>query len=139
MKGWIDNLNGPVGIAMGVSLGIIRVMYADKQAITDVVPVDYCTNALLASAWDVANSKYDSPPVYNYVSSPSNPITVGYFLELAMGQARQTPSIQQQWCIVITMTTSTLLASILNLFYHTIPAILGDAILHLTGKKPQYL
>lgn len=138
-KGWIDNINGPIGIAMGISLGIIRVLHADLNAIPDLVPVDYSTNALLASAYDVASSKYKLPPIYNYVSSPLNPVTWGKFTEWTADQARLTPSIKQQWCIGYTATSSTLMASILNLFYHTIPAILGDAILRFTGTKPQLI
>ena len=52
--GWIDNTHGPTSIIMNSSLGIMRLHECDGNAITNMVPVDFVTNALIASVRDVA-------------------------------------------------------------------------------------
>lgn len=51
--GWIDNMYGPTGIIVGVGSGLLRVLYAFKKNVAELVPADMCVNALLAAAWDL--------------------------------------------------------------------------------------
>lgn len=73
--GWIDNHFGPTGIIVGVGAGLLRTIYVDERIPAEIVPVDMCVNALLASAWDLSRNGRSEIPVYNYVTSPENPIT----------------------------------------------------------------
>lgn len=52
--GWIDNLYGPTGLAAGAVSGLLRVSHCDSSKLVDIVPVDTCVAALIASAWDVS-------------------------------------------------------------------------------------
>lgn len=52
MKGWCDNKNGMVKMAIGVGLGFVRVAYKVPCSLIDIVPVDTCINAMLAVIWD---------------------------------------------------------------------------------------
>lgn len=57
--GWIDNLNGPVGISLGVLTGILHVLYLDTVSPVDYLPCDYAINGILVAAWykGTSNSK----------------------------------------------------------------------------------
>lgn len=52
--GWTDNLNGPSGIVAWTVRGFIHCIYGNKLNRANLVPVDYCINALIATAWDVS-------------------------------------------------------------------------------------
>lgn len=128
---------GPTGIIVGVGTGLLRVFHVVPENYAEIVPVDMCVNSLLASAWDVAHQHYDEPPVYNYVASPQNPITWSRYCDLGIEHGRKMPMMQSIWYYSVTMTPSWLLMTVLTLFYHTIPALLMDTGLRLTGNRPK--
>ena len=53
--GWTDNLNGPSGIVAWTVKGFIHCIYGNESNRANLVPVDYCINALIATAWDVSD------------------------------------------------------------------------------------
>lgn len=57
VPGWVDNAFGPTGAMIAGGAGILRVIHADNSTKTETVPADYTINALIASAWNVANEK----------------------------------------------------------------------------------
>lgn len=59
VSGWIDNLYGPTGIAVGTVSGLLRVSLCDESKIADVVPVDTCISGLIAAAWDTSAQNFD--------------------------------------------------------------------------------
>ncbi|XP_052873269.1 fatty acyl-CoA reductase wat-like [Anopheles cruzii] len=83
--GWVDNFNGAAGMAVPVTRGQIYWMRGEENATADMVPVDYCVNALLAVGWDNATAREPAKdpkvPVYNYVFQ-KNPIRNGDIGEL---------------------------------------------------------
>lgn len=56
VQGWIDNYYGPTSILTGVAAGILRILYGRLDAPAHLVPVDFCTNAILASTWKKATT-----------------------------------------------------------------------------------
>lgn len=48
LPGWVDNLNGPVGLMLGAGKGVIRTMLCDGSLIAQVIPVDTAINAVIA-------------------------------------------------------------------------------------------
>lgn len=46
--GWVDNLNGPVGVMLGAGKGVIRSMLCDGSLVAQVVPVDIAINGIIA-------------------------------------------------------------------------------------------
>lgn len=75
--GWIDNVKGLSGVMLGIGLGIIRTAIADPTKVSDLFPVDYAVNLILAAAWAVAEIDDDRGQikVFNGVSGPDAPIT----------------------------------------------------------------
>lgn len=56
IRGWIDNMYGPTGVAAGAGSGLLRSIHCDGSIEANVVPGDLTVNALICSAWDVANN-----------------------------------------------------------------------------------
>ncbi|XP_048004906.1 putative fatty acyl-CoA reductase CG5065 isoform X3 [Leguminivora glycinivorella] len=48
IPGWVDNLNGPVGLIIGAGKGVIRTMLCDPSIYAQVIPVDGAINAIIA-------------------------------------------------------------------------------------------
>lgn len=51
MPGWLDNLNGPVGVMMGAGQGVLRVSMCDPDVVPDYMPVDIAIRAILVAAY----------------------------------------------------------------------------------------
>lgn len=50
IPGWVDSLNGPVGIIVGGGKGVIRSMLCSEHNRAEVIPVDIAINATIAIA-----------------------------------------------------------------------------------------
>lgn len=48
LPGWVDNLNGPVGVMIAAGKGVIRTMLCDGRLTAQVIPVDIAINAIIA-------------------------------------------------------------------------------------------
>lgn len=55
LPGWVDNVNGPMGILLASTLGFCKTMHCDPQNVLDMIPVDVCTKALIIAAWKRAH------------------------------------------------------------------------------------
>lgn len=53
VPGWTDNLYGPSGICSGAVRGLVHVIFGDSQKVANLVPADYCVNAMISAAWDI--------------------------------------------------------------------------------------
>ncbi|XP_036143619.1 fatty acyl-CoA reductase wat isoform X2 [Monomorium pharaonis] len=75
LVGWIDNMYGPLGIAVTSLLGLTRFHHCDCNVKANIVPVDFTANALIASAWDVFNQSRRGTDmlIYNFVSPIDGP------------------------------------------------------------------
>lgn len=56
LRGWVDNLYGPNGIAVGAGCGVLRILQVDLAIEANFVPVDMTVNAIIASARDASQS-----------------------------------------------------------------------------------
>ncbi|XP_062402811.1 fatty acyl-CoA reductase 1 isoform X2 [Sardina pilchardus] len=140
--GWIDNFNGPSGIFIAAGKGILRTMRASNNAVADLVPVDVVINTTLAAAWYSGSQRHNRPKsmlVYNCTTGGINPFHWGEVeycvntifktnpLEQALRRPnvnlRSNPFTNQYWTTVS----------------HTLPALLYDGFLRLTGQKPRMM
>jgi len=51
VPGWVDSLNGPVGVIVAAGKGVMRSMLCTPDFEAEVVPVDIAINALVLIAW----------------------------------------------------------------------------------------
>lgn len=51
LPGWVDSLNGPIGVIVAGTKGAIRSMYGNGSYKTEVIPVDMAINGLICIAY----------------------------------------------------------------------------------------
>ncbi|CAH0602032.1 unnamed protein product [Chrysodeixis includens] len=144
LKGWLDNMYGPTGVAVGSATGILRTVQCDEMVSADIVPVDSVVNCLMVAACSVHNAYKDSspplePPIFNFVSSVENRITWGDFLHQNLARIHNYPFSDAVWFISLRLTKSALLNKIYMLFLHLLPAALVDGLAMCLGRKPKML
>jgi len=57
VPGWIDTFNGPGGVGILGSLGIMRIGDYEIDNSPSFTPVDFCVNLILAAAWYAAKTR----------------------------------------------------------------------------------
>ncbi|XP_001601942.1 putative fatty acyl-CoA reductase CG5065 [Nasonia vitripennis] len=135
-RGWVDNMNGPTGLMIGASKGVIRTMLCNSDYYVDIMPCDMAVNATIALAWKVGLEQPEVPVVINLTESHDNPMTWKYALETGKKHALANPFSGPLWYPGGGFTRSKLLHFISVFLFHTIPAYLLDGIIVLTGNKP---
>ncbi|XP_049886283.1 putative fatty acyl-CoA reductase CG5065 [Pectinophora gossypiella] len=137
VSGWVDNLNGPVGVMLGAGKGVIRTMLCDGSLTAQVIPVDTAINAIIALTAIEATKKVKSEviPIYNVNVGHQKPTTWGDVLEIAKSYGRQYPLSWPLWYPNGDITTNETLHEFRRIFYHLLPAYVIDLLLLLTGQK----
>ncbi|CAH2103872.1 unnamed protein product [Euphydryas editha] len=137
VPGWVDSLNGPVGLMLGAGKGVIRTMLCDGSLIAQVVPVDTAINAIIAIGM-IEGSKTEKPeviPIYNVNIGHQKPTSWGDVLVVAKEYARKYPLAWPLWYPNGDITTNYLAHEFRRIFYHMVPAYFIDFILFLLGQK----
>ncbi|XP_026500892.2 putative fatty acyl-CoA reductase CG5065 [Vanessa tameamea] len=137
VPGWVDSLNGPVGLMLGAGKGVIRSMLCDGTLIAQVVPVDTAINAVIAIGM-IEGSKTKKPemiPIYNVNVGHQKPTTWGEVLQVGKDYARKNPLALPLWYPNGDITTNRVLHEYRRIFYHIIPAYFIDFIFILLGQK----
>jgi alcohol-forming fatty acyl-CoA reductase len=143
--GWTDNIFGISGIAVVLIKGYGHCWLGNDQNEANLAPVDYCANALIAAAWDVAEKFKKSResherftiPMYNYVHE-ENDLTFGDIFEYGpLGfHATFEGSIYYLSCI---RTQWKFLFLFLHFLTSTLPAFILDNLMKLAGKKSNFM
>lgn len=61
VRGWIDNVYGPIGVIVGIGTGILRVYEGNLDTNScDMVPVDLVVNGLICAAQQTADKYKNS-------------------------------------------------------------------------------
>ncbi|XP_035788289.1 fatty acyl-CoA reductase wat-like isoform X2 [Anopheles albimanus] len=149
LAGWTDNLNGPSGLCLWTVKGVIRVIHGDAGKKANLVPVDYCVNALLVAGYDVAErasqvpidescepDQLTSPVVFNYVYAAAN-ITWGRYMDRAsLGFDRLLHRVW--WPHSYGIVANRMLYRLAALCCHTLPAHLLDLGRRVCGRQPVF-
>ncbi|XP_076588915.1 fatty acyl-CoA reductase 1 isoform X2 [Chaetodon auriga] len=140
--GWIDNYNGPSGIFIAAGKGILRTMRASNDAVADLVPVDVVINNTLAAAWYSGSQMLNRSRnilVYNCTTGGINPFHWGeveYYINTTfktnpLDQAFRRPNIN--------LRSNSFANQYWTTVSHTLPALLYDGYLMVTGRKPRMM
>ncbi|XP_052752502.1 putative fatty acyl-CoA reductase CG5065 [Galleria mellonella] len=137
MSGWVDSLNGPVGLMLGAGKGVIRTMLCDGSLNAQVIPVDTAINALIVMGMVEATKKEKSPtvPVYNLNNGHQNPMTWGRVLQIGKVYGRKYPLEWPLWYPNGDITTNRILHEIYRLLFHLLPAYFIDLLMLILGQK----
>ncbi|XP_058122959.1 fatty acyl-CoA reductase wat-like [Anopheles ziemanni] len=137
IAGWTDNLYGFNGVVCGAATGVLRIFHIHMDYKASIVPADTVINSTLAITWYAATHP-GQEHVFN-CTTDDNPVSW-----------RETQSQLEQWkdriafdkSLWITTYNTTrykLVADVLAIFYHLLPALLFDAVLKLRGQRPRVL
>lgn len=63
MPGWVDNINGPTGLLLAISKGLLRSMHCKTSSKADIIPVDVVVNAMIASSYYAARAHDKFHPI----------------------------------------------------------------------------
>jgi len=123
-------------------------MHVDKNARANVVPVDYCANMILVTAWQTAE-KYvqrvtdklllKEPTIYNYAPTEQNPINWKQLITTLEDLKYLCPLEQGIWYPYCKGYTSPWAYQLAILFYHILPGHIMDIGLRLKGQKPRLM
>ncbi|XP_046424476.1 fatty acyl-CoA reductase wat-like [Neodiprion virginianus] len=143
IRGWIDNMYGPTGVAAGAGTGLLRSLHCNGSIQANVVPGDMTVNAMIAAAWDVAEMKRKNKngseiPIYNYCSR-DNPITWDDLKEMSEKYGIAFPSIKAMWYYSFRNTKSKVFHLFLVYVLHLLPALVIDTATICVGKEPRLL
>lgn len=95
--GWVDSINGPMGVLIGASSGLLRTVHGDGNIKPDLIPCDFVANTIIVAGASVASSENKDLQIYNCTSSKQMPITWNHFLDLSREIYKKYPSTQVVW------------------------------------------
>ncbi|KAK7868047.1 hypothetical protein R5R35_007497 [Gryllus longicercus] len=136
--GWVDSLNGPVGLVVGAGKGVIRSMLCGRHFKAEAIPVDMAANIIIAAPWDatVHRAKEKATPVYNASCGDVVRITWGEVLDRGRKLVYETPFEGVVWYPDGDIRDSRLVHALIVFFFHTLPAYFIDLLLLLALQKP---
>ncbi|KAM3968447.1 putative fatty acyl-CoA reductase CG5065 [Aphomia sociella] len=137
MTGWVDSLNGPVGIMLAAGKGVIRTMLCDGSLYAQVIPVDTAINGVIAIGMFEGTKKEKSPtiPVYNLNIGHQQPTTWGEVLAIARRHGRKYPFEWPLWYPDGDITTNRTLHEFYRILFHIVPAYFIDFLMFILGQK----
>lgn len=152
LNGWINNVYGATGVAVGSGLGLLRTLYCIPENVADIIPADFVVSTIICAAWDVANRKRqikeaqdpnisdeEKIPIYNSVSSCDNPISWYDYMKKNERYGLVQPSVKILWYYMLLLNRHLFMHNVCVLLLHIVPAIIADTITLLIGRKPQLL
>ncbi|CAG9861091.1 unnamed protein product [Phyllotreta striolata] len=135
IPGWVDNINGSVGMMYGMGRGILRSVYGDTNAVFDHVFADSVIKSLIISAWRTALAKdLNNVPIYN-IASDLNYKSSDLFV-LGNEYSRKFPLKYYIWPAKPRLYENYYVFLFFALLNHILPALIVDSVLWITGRKP---
>lgn len=68
VPGWVDSLNGPVGVMIASGKGVLRSMMVKEGNHCEVMPVDIAINILITMPWFKIEQGYVDNKIYNFTN-----------------------------------------------------------------------
>jgi fatty acyl-CoA reductase len=160
-RGYVDNINGPMGILLASHIGLSKTMLCDPKNTLDMLPVDVCVKAIITASWKRAHeqprleifcesgselyvtfftSNLSSEfPVVNAATGKTVTITINQLLDIGIhGTCEEFPPGD---LLMFIQSGGVTLCAVWNLircfFYQLIPAMIIDTGLKFKGMKPR--
>ncbi|KAK7872743.1 hypothetical protein R5R35_011876 [Gryllus longicercus] len=137
--GWIDNFNGPMGLMVGAGKGVVHTSYNDPDSHIDYVPCDVVVKGIVMCSCEVARKGLGPPLVYNAAQAGLHRITQGRLIDIAHEASAELPFSDTLYHPCCNITRNRLLFLVQFFFFHLVPAVIGDAVLSATGRKPMLI
>ncbi|KAI5630981.1 male sterility protein domain-containing protein [Phthorimaea operculella] len=141
--GWMDfsAAYGPAGVMLGVGLGVLHCMQADRDVVVDAIPADFVNNAVMAAGWATAtaSASFNEPKIYCAGSSTRNPTTWGICGDVHRTESRRIVTPKAVWYCYSFDIKNPILFYLAYWVLHWIPAYLIDAVCLVLGKQRQFV
>nr|UEV87808.1 fatty acyl reductase 2 [Maruca vitrata] len=137
MPGWVDNLNGPIGLMVGAGKGVIRSMHCYGHYHAEVIPVDIAINAIIVIAQRIATMNERPPeiPVYNLTTGDDRNTTWKQVLDIGKATVRKYPFEGPLWYPDGNIRHNKYYHNFCVFLYHLVPAYLIDFLMLIFGQK----
>ncbi|KAH0534419.1 putative fatty acyl-CoA reductase CG5065 isoform X1 [Cotesia glomerata] len=137
VPGWVDSLNGPVGIIVGAGKGVIRSVHCNGHYHAQLIPVDLAINALIAIGHTIGATEQrpKNIPVYNITQSGVRPISWADVVQKGKTIAYNYPFEAGIWYPDGDIRSSKFIHNLFVLFFHILPAYLIDFLLLIFRQK----
>lgn len=135
--GWVDNLNGPIGLMVGAGKGVIRSMHCIGHYHAEVIPLDISINSIIVIAYKIGKDTQRQPeiPVYNLTSGDDRNTTWKEVLDIGKAAARKIPFEGPLWYPDGNIRHNKFIHDICVFFYHILPAYFIDFLMLLFRQK----
>ncbi|OWR43572.1 putative fatty acyl-CoA reductase CG5065 isoform X2 [Danaus plexippus] len=135
--GWVDNLNGPIGLMIGAGKGVIRSMHCYGHYHAEVIPVDIAINATIVIPYYINTQMERSQeiPVFNLTTGDDRNNTWKEVLDVGKATVRKYPFEMPLWYPDGNIRHSKLLHELCVFFYHIVPAYLIDFLMFIFGQQ----
>ncbi|KAK7862550.1 hypothetical protein R5R35_000001 [Gryllus longicercus] len=134
--GWIDNFNGPMAMMMGAGKGVVHTFYNDNDRYIDYIPCDIAVKGIVLCSCEVARKGLGPPLVYHAAQGDMHRITQGRLNKIAHEACAEMPFSDTLYHPCCNLTRNRLLFLVQFFFFHLVPAVIVDALLSATGRKP---
>ncbi|XP_071831166.1 fatty acyl-CoA reductase 1-like [Apostichopus japonicus] len=134
--GWIDNHHGASGLMIAYGKGMLPSVLGDVNATFDLVPVDVVVNNMIAAAWYTAVKRPIKVPIYNCVSSTSNPLKFQPFASTVVNYYNKSPlKMKLRKPSGLRITKHDQIFNWSHFFHCKLPTTVFDRCLKLVGRK----
>uniref|UniRef100_T1PI25 Fatty acyl-CoA reductase n=1 Tax=Musca domestica TaxID=7370 RepID=T1PI25_MUSDO len=144
--GYLDNLNGPMGVLAIVALGVCQMSYTNPDLKLALIPVDMVTCLTIASACqrglEILNKPKNAPlelRIQTFAPVDLFPFTLLQSAKKMVEIIKRNPIQNSVWAPSIRMTTNMYLYFVWLFLVHIPMAIFYDALLIISKKKPMLL
>ncbi|XP_073998703.1 fatty acyl-CoA reductase 1-like [Rhodnius prolixus] len=134
--GWLDNYNGPVGVTLGVSSGVLRVFRGNPNAYLDYVCVDYVFNGMIVTAWLTSKMTTKELSVYNCAYGDLAAVTFAEVVENGVLVNHELPLNNDIWYPFLIVCDNTYYYHFLFYILQFLPGLLIDLMLLVLRKEP---
>ncbi|CAH2211078.1 fatty acyl-CoA reductase 1-like [Pararge aegeria] len=143
VPGWMGNFNGPIGLIIASSKGILHTVYGDPKITADYIPVDVAIKSFVVASWIRGTKKLektDDVPIYNTCNgSMGFRVTNEEIFLLGHDTIASYPLDNMIWSVGGTITSNKSIHYIKILLLHVLPALFLDTLLWIFGKKTMVL
>lgn len=128
--GWVDSLNGPIGVLVASGKGVLRSMMCNEKYGAEVIPVDVCINLVIAAAHARAQMPRQLPevPVYNACTGSKDRTTWRQVIEIGHKKLLKYPFEWAIWYPDGNVRTNWYTHNLIVFFFQTLPAYFVDFI-----------
>ncbi|KNC23423.1 putative fatty acyl-CoA reductase [Lucilia cuprina] len=142
-SGFIDNLNGPMGMLVAIAMGISQVTYCNPDLIMALINVDIVTDftiiAIYRRGLESMNSKKIGLDIRNISAGTRYKYTLNQSTKIFLNETSQEPFVKSLWAPTCFMTTNYFLF-IMCVFLVNIPlALIYDFLLMLSKEEKMVL